>query len=57
MIILFSIIAFHLLVILAGRNLRKFDLRGIAVLVILTLLLVGAVMYGMFTMRNPEVTH
>lgn len=57
MTILLSIIVFHLLIILAGRNLKEVNLRGIALLIILTLLLVSAVFYGVFTMENPEITN
>lgn len=54
MIILFSIIAFHLLAILAGRTLQEVDSRGITILIILTLLLVSAVLFGIFTMEYPN---
>lgn len=55
MTILLIIIAMHMLAILAGRNIQKFDYTGIAILMTVTVLLVAAVLYGMFTMESPEV--
>lgn len=54
MVILFTIIIFHLLAILAGRNLRELDLRGVTLVIMLTLLLVFLVLYKIFTIENPE---
>lgn len=53
--ILLSIIALHLLVLLAGRTYKEIDIRSAAILAFLVLLLVSAVLYGMFTMENPEI--
>jgi Mn2+/Fe2+ NRAMP family transporter len=55
MTILLIIIALHMMAILAGRNIRNFDYTGIAVLITVTVLLVAAVLYVMFTMKIPDV--
>lgn len=55
MIILCSIILFHLLAIWAGRKIKELNFRGIVSLIILTLLLVSSVFFGILVMENPEV--
>ena len=57
MIILFSIILFHLLAIWAGRNIKELNFYGIVALIFLTLSLVLSVLFGVSLMENPEANH
>lgn len=54
---LVTIIALHLLAIWAGRNIRKTGYKGMAILILVTLLMVAVILYGMFTLENPKVDH